>query len=97
MAISKKAGKKGAVPAANGGGGGSKAPPKKGGIAKADWREGFKKPQAGVSDMTLLTTISNEAVNQNLEKRFKNAEIYVRVDEERREWLLLLGCSATDS
>ncbi|UZJ52816.1 hypothetical protein CBS101457_002136 [Exobasidium rhododendri] len=72
MAISKKAGKKG--------GGATSAPaPKKGGVAKADWREGFKKPQAGVSDMTLLTTISNEAVNQNLEKRFKNAEIYTYI------------------
>lgn len=76
MAISKKAGKKGG--AAGGAKPASSAPPKKGGVAKADWREGFKKPQAGVSDMTLLTTISNEAVNQNLEKRFRNAEIYVR-------------------
>lgn len=73
MAISKKAGKKG-------GGALAAAPaPKKGGVVKADWREGFKKPQAGVSDMTLLTTISNEAVNQNLEKRFKNAEIYTYI------------------
>ncbi|MCO5605214.1 hypothetical protein L7F22_059394 [Adiantum nelumboides] len=40
---------------------------------------GFKKPQAGVSDMTLLTTISNEAVNQNLEKRFRNGEIYTYI------------------
>jgi myosin-1 len=72
MAISKKAGKKG--------GAASAAPaPKKGGVAKADWREGFKKAQAGVSDMTLLTTISNEAVNQNLEKRFRNAEIYTYI------------------
>ena len=72
MAISKKAGKKGAGQA-------SAPAPKKGGVAKADWREGFKKPQAGVSDMTLLTTISNESVNQNLEKRFRNAEIYTYI------------------
>lgn len=72
MAISKKAGKKGGAVSA--------APaPKKGGVVKADWREGFKKAQAGVSDMTLLTTISNEAVNQNLEKRFRNAEIYTYI------------------
>ena len=32
----------------------------------------------GVSDMTLLSTISNDAVNDNLKKRFENAEIYVR-------------------
>ncbi|PWN91742.1 putative myosin I [Acaromyces ingoldii] len=77
MAISKKAGKKGGGAAPPGGG--KSAPPKKGGVAKADWREGFKKPQAGVSDMTLLTTISNEAVNQNLEKRFRNGEIYTYI------------------
>lgn len=28
--------------------------------------------------MTLLSTISNDAVNDNLKKRFENAEIYVR-------------------
>lgn len=75
MAISKKAGAKKA-------GGASKPPPSKGGaskggVAKADWREGFKKPQVGVSDMTLLSKVSNEAVNENLQKRFQNAEIYV--------------------
>lgn len=36
---------------------------------QADWKEGFKKKQVGVSDMTLLTTISNESVNDNLKKR----------------------------
>lgn len=80
MAISKKAGKKilGASGGGAAGGSSSKAPPpKKGGIAKADWREGMKKPQAGVSDMTLLSKVSNEAINDNLEKRFANGEIYV--------------------
>lgn len=33
----------------------------------------------GVSDMTLLSTISNDSVNDNLQKRFENAEIYVGV------------------
>lgn len=28
--------------------------------------------------MTLLSTISNEAINENLKKRFENAEIYVK-------------------
>ena len=46
---------------------------------KADWREGFKKPQAGVSDMTLLTQITNEAINDNLHKRFNNGEIYTYI------------------
>ncbi|KAI5120855.1 hypothetical protein M0805_007042 [Coniferiporia weirii] len=74
-APSKKAGKKGAA-----------AAPKKGGAAagttkfsKADWKEGFKKKQVGVSDMTLLTKISNESVNENLEKRWKNGDIYTYI------------------
>ncbi|EPS96689.1 hypothetical protein FOMPIDRAFT_1025302 [Fomitopsis schrenkii] len=71
MAPSKKAGKKVA------------AAPKKGGgqakVAKADWKEGFKKKQVGVSDMTLLTTITNEAINENLQKRWTNGEIYTYI------------------
>ncbi|KAM0754619.1 hypothetical protein T439DRAFT_321654 [Meredithblackwellia eburnea MCA 4105] len=50
-----------------------------GGVAKADWKEGFKKKQVGVSDMTLLSTISNDSVNDNLKKRFENAEIYTYI------------------
>lgn len=46
---------------------------------QADWKEGFKKKQVGVSDMTLLTTISNESVNDNLQKRWTNAEIYTYI------------------
>lgn len=45
--------------------------------ARADWKEGVKKKQVGVSDMTLLTKITNEAINENLQKRWQNAEIYV--------------------
>lgn len=44
---------------------------------RADWKEGVKKKQVGVSDMTLLTKITNEAINENLQKRWQNAEIYV--------------------
>lgn len=51
----------------------------KGKIAKADWKEGFKKKQVGVTDMTLLTTISNESVNENLQKRWINGEIYTYI------------------
>lgn len=40
--------------------------------SQADWKEGFKKKQAGVSDMTLLTSISNESINDNLKKRSVN-------------------------
>ncbi|KAK7063972.1 microfilament motor [Favolaschia claudopus] len=69
-APSKKAGKKVA------------AAPKKGGQAgKADWKEGFKKKQVGVTDMTLLSTISNESINENLQKRWTNAEIYTYIGQ----------------
>ncbi|KZT54789.1 myosin-1 [Calocera cornea HHB12733] len=74
MAISKKSGKKGAVAVAK--------PVKKSAgqqFVKADWKEGFKKKQTGVSDMTLLTTISNESVNENLQKRWLNGEIYTYI------------------
>lgn len=46
---------------------------------QADWKEGFKKKQVGVSDMTLLTTISNESINDNLDKRWKTGEIYTYI------------------
>lgn len=39
--------------------------------------ETAKKKEVGVSDLTLITKISNEAINENLKKRFENAEIYV--------------------
>lgn len=45
--------------------------------AKADWKDSTKKKQVGVADMTLLTKITNEAINENLQKRWQNAEIYV--------------------
>lgn len=44
---------------------------------KADWKEGFKKKQVGIADMTMLSKVNNEAINENLKKRFENAEIYV--------------------
>ncbi|CAO3663751.1 unnamed protein product [Umbelopsis ramanniana] len=47
--------------------------------ARADWKEGMKKKQVGVSDMTLLSKITNEAINENLEKKWKNAEIYTYI------------------
>ncbi|EIW64114.1 myosin class I heavy chain [Trametes versicolor FP-101664 SS1] len=74
QAPSKKAGKKGGAAATS-----KKAGGAAGKVAKADWKEGFKKKQVGVSDMTLLTTITNEAVNDNLEKRWKNGEIYTYI------------------
>ncbi|KAI8340325.1 P-loop containing nucleoside triphosphate hydrolase protein [Chlamydoabsidia padenii] len=47
--------------------------------AKADWKEGVKKKIVGVSDMTLLTKITNEAINDNLMKRWQNGEIYTYI------------------
>ncbi|KAF8481322.1 P-loop containing nucleoside triphosphate hydrolase protein [Russula ochroleuca] len=70
MAPSKKAGKKGSATQ-------KRAGPTK--VAKADWKEGFRKKQVGVSDMTLLTTISNESINDNLQKRWTSNEIYTYI------------------
>ncbi|KAL8806713.1 MAG: hypothetical protein Q9223_004611 [Gallowayella weberi] len=41
--------------------------------------ESTKKKVVGVSDLTLLSKISNEAINDNLKKRFENAEIYTYI------------------
>lgn len=38
-----------------------------------------KKKQVGVSDLTLISKISNEAINDNLKIRFENAEIYTYI------------------
>ncbi|GAA5934941.1 hypothetical protein JCM3775_001688, partial [Rhodotorula graminis] len=75
--------RRGKKAAAAAGGGAAPASSRKAGaggvFAKADWKEGFKKKQAGVSDMTLLSTISNDSVNDNLKKRFENGEIYTYI------------------
>lgn len=41
--------------------------------------ETTKKKEIGVSDLTLLSKISNEAINDNLKLRFEHDEIYVRI------------------
>ena len=51
--------------------------------------ESTKKKEVGVSDLTLISKISNEAINDNLKKRFENAEIYVRDPHNDRKRLLL--------
>ncbi|KAK6541237.1 class II myosin [Orbilia ellipsospora] len=48
------------------------------GIRKAAY-EGTKKKEVGVSDLTLISKISNEAINENLMKRFEAAEIYTYI------------------
>jgi len=77
QAVTKRAGRKkdasSARPADAGRGRGGK-----GGIKRAVF-ETSKKKEVGVSDLTLISKISNEAINDNLKKRFENGEIYVRV------------------
>ncbi|PGH26760.1 myosin-1 [Polytolypa hystricis UAMH7299] len=41
--------------------------------------ESTKKKQIGVSDLTLLSKVSNEAINDNLKKRFEHGEIYTYI------------------
>ena len=47
-------------------------------FAKKAVFETTKKKEVGVSDLTLISKVSNEAINDNLKKRFENGEIYVR-------------------
>jgi myosin-1 len=39
--------------------------------------ETTRKKEVGVSDLTLISKITNEAINDNLKIRFENREIYV--------------------
>ncbi|RHZ46743.1 hypothetical protein Glove_606g141 [Diversispora epigaea] len=48
-------------------------------VERADYKESFKKKQVGVSDMTMLSKINNDAINENLKKRFENREIYTYI------------------
>ncbi|KAI0023838.1 P-loop containing nucleoside triphosphate hydrolase protein [Xylariomycetidae sp. FL0641] len=41
--------------------------------------ETSKKKEIGVSDLTLLSKVSNEAINENLKKRFEGREIYTYI------------------
>lgn len=52
------------------------APSGKPNIQKAQF-DTTKKKEVGVSDLTLISKVSNEAINENLKKRFENREIYV--------------------
>lgn len=53
-------------------------PAKRNGIQKAQFDSG-KKREVGVSDLTLLTTISDDSINDNLQKRFENQSIYTYI------------------
>ncbi|KAF2270733.1 hypothetical protein CC78DRAFT_485673 [Lojkania enalia] len=75
MAVTKRAGrKKDASGATQGTGGGKKAQ-----FAKKAVFDTTKKKEVGVSDLTLISKISNEAINDNLKKRFENREIYTYI------------------
>ncbi|CAH6722802.1 myosin-1 [[Candida] jaroonii] len=54
------------------------APSKSGGIKKAEF-DITKKKEVGVSDLTLLSKITDEAINENLSKRFMNNTIYTYI------------------
>ncbi|KAI9680157.1 MAG: class II myosin [Trizodia sp. TS-e1964] len=73
MAVTKRAGRKkdNANTPSNSGGGKSQ-------VKKAVF-ESTKRKEVGVSDLTLISKISNEAINENLKKRFENAEIYTYI------------------
>jgi myosin-1 len=71
--VSKRAGRKKDAGGSKPAGGGQKSQF----AAKAVF-ETTKKKEVGVSDLTLISKVSNEAINENLKKRFENAEIYVR-------------------
>ena len=77
QAVTKRAGRKkeasSSKPADAGRSGGGK-----GGIKRAVF-ETSKKKEVGVSDLTLISKISNEAINDNLKKRFENGEIYTYI------------------
>lgn len=55
-----------------------KAPPTKSRIEKAEF-DITKKKEVGVSDLTLLSKISDDAINDNLHKRFMNNTIYTYI------------------
>ncbi|KAH8906243.1 hypothetical protein BR93DRAFT_928841 [Coniochaeta sp. PMI_546] len=76
MGITRRAKDKAARAEASAGGGaqgGGKVKPKKATF------ETTKKKEIGVSDLTLLSKVSNEAINENLKKRFEGAEIYTYI------------------
>lgn len=54
------------------------AAPAKSGIKKAEF-DITKKKEVGVSDLTLLSKITDDAINDNLHKRFMNGTIYTYI------------------
>lgn len=54
-------------------------PAKRSGQIKKATFESNKKKEVGVSDLTLLSKISDESINDNLKKRFQNGTIYTYI------------------
>ncbi|KAL9049654.1 MAG: hypothetical protein Q9162_007115, partial [Coniocarpon cinnabarinum] len=75
MAVTKRAGRKKDAPVTQPQQAGGRGQPQ---VKKAAF-ESTKKKEVGVSDLTLISKISNEAINENLEKRFKAGEIYTYI------------------
>ncbi|KAF8244950.1 hypothetical protein K440DRAFT_587846 [Wilcoxina mikolae CBS 423.85] len=79
MGITKRAGrKKNAADADSAAAGGGRGGGKQQKVRKAVF-ETSKKKEVGVSDLTLISKITNEAINENLQKRFENKEIYTYI------------------
>ncbi|SCU90050.1 LANO_0D07404g1_1 [Lachancea nothofagi CBS 11611] len=54
-------------------------PAKRSGQIKKATFDSTKKNEVGVSDLTLLSKISDESINENLKKRFQNGTIYTYI------------------
>lgn len=55
------------------------APVKKGAKIKKASYDSSRKKEVGVSDLTLLSKISDESINDNLKKRFEHGIIYTYI------------------
>ncbi|KAK9459149.1 myosin-1 [Lipomyces oligophaga] len=73
MAITKRAGRSKAQNSTP-----AQQPAKRNGVKKATF-DISKPKQVGVSDLTLLSKVSEDAINDNLKKRFQNALIYTYI------------------
>jgi len=83
--VTKRAGrKKGAGKESDFASAGPSGKGKSSGVRKAVF-ESTKKKEVGVSDLTLISKITNEAINENLKKRFENKEIYVCLSRRKED------------
>ncbi|CCF57947.1 hypothetical protein KAFR_0D02990 [Kazachstania africana CBS 2517] len=57
----------------------AQAPQKRAANIKKATFDSSKKKEVGVSDLTLLSKISDQAINENLKKRFQNGTIYTYI------------------